>query len=147
MSGKLEQNRYKYAHLLLGKARHLTVSARQKELAPLRISSRQAYILYFLYHLGHKATVAELAVDSDREKNTISLQMTIMAKDGLVRKIQEVPKSRLLSYELTEKGIEAYNKSKDSKTEKAIMTTLSKEECEQLISLLEKIIKKAEKYQ
>jgi DNA-binding MarR family transcriptional regulator len=73
--------------------------------------------------------------------------MTTLEKDGLVKKIREVPKSRLLRFELTEKGLDIYNKSKNRKVDKAIMSTLSKEEREQLISLLKKIISKAEKYQ
>jgi DNA-binding MarR family transcriptional regulator len=123
------------------------LNARQKELSPYHLSSRQAYILFLLYHLGQRATLATLAKDGDREINTISLQMTTLEKDGLVKKIREVPKSRLLRFELTEKGLDIYNKSKNRKVDKAIMSTLSKEEREQLISLLKKIISKAEKYQ
>jgi DNA-binding MarR family transcriptional regulator len=52
-----------------------------------------------------------------------------------------------LRFELTEKGLDIYNKSKNRKVDKAIMLALSKEEREQLISLLKKIISKAEKYQ
>jgi DNA-binding MarR family transcriptional regulator len=123
------------------------LNARQKELAPYHLSSRQAYILYLLYHLDRRATLATLAKDGDREINTISLQMTTLEKDGLVKKIREVPKSRLLRFELTAKGLDIYNKSKNRKVDKAIMSALSKEEREQLISLLKKIISKAEKYQ
>jgi DNA-binding MarR family transcriptional regulator len=141
------RNRGLYARLLIGRARHLMLNARQKELSPYHLSSRQAYILFLLYHLGQRATLATLAKDGDREINTISLQMTTLEKDGLVKKIREVPKSRLLRFELTEKGLDIYNKSKNRKVDKAIMSTLSKEEREQLISLLKKIISKAEKYQ
>lgn len=141
------RNRGLYARLLIGRTRHLMLNARQKELSPYHLSSRQAYILFLLYHLGQRATLATLAKDGDREINTISLQMTTLEKDGLVKKIREVPKSRLLRFELTEKGLDIYNKSKNRKVDKAIMLALSKEEREQLISLLKKIISKAEKYQ
>ena len=146
------RNRGMYARLLLGRARRLMLYARNKELAPYHISSNQAFLLYILYyhahnHPDHKITLAELAKESDREKNTISLQMTTMAKDGLVKKIREVPKSNQLSFELTEKGMDAFNKSKNWKTDKAIMSSLSKEELDQLLILLQKIIAKAEKFQ
>jgi DNA-binding MarR family transcriptional regulator len=98
-------------------------------------------------HPDHRITLAELTQQTDREKNTISLQMTTMEKDGLVKKIREVPKSNQLSFELTEKGLDAFQKSKDWKTDKAIMSALSKEEIDMLMVLLKKIIKKAEKYQ
>jgi len=41
---------------------------------------------------------------TDREINTLSMQMMRMEKDGLVRKTRETPKSTLLSFEMTEKG-------------------------------------------
>jgi DNA-binding MarR family transcriptional regulator len=149
---KSTRNRGMYARLLLGRARRLMLYARNKELAPYHISSNQAFLLYILYyhsrnHTDHRITLAELARESDREKNTISLQMTTMAKDGFVKKIREVPKSNQLSFELTEKGLDAFNKSKNWKTDKAIMSCLSREELSQLTTLLKKIIIKAEKYQ
>ena len=73
--------------------------------------------------------------------------MTAMEKDGLVKKIREVPKSNKLSFDLTEKGLDAFNQSKDFKIDKAIMSVLSKEELKLLMALLNKIIKKAKQYQ
>jgi DNA-binding MarR family transcriptional regulator len=146
------RNRHMQARQLLGKARRMMLYARNKELAPYRISSNQAFLLFVIYyhsqkHPDHRITLAELSQQTDREKNTISLQMTTMEKDGLVKKIREVPKSNQLSFELTEKGLDAFHKSKHWKTDKAIMSALSKEELETLVGLLTKIIKKAEKYQ
>ena len=135
-----------YARLLLGRARHLMVKARQKELAPYHISPRQANVLFILYNLGHKATLSELAKHTDRENNTLSIQMTRMERDGIVKKIRETPKSTLISFELTEKGIEIYEFAKQSKTLKEIMSVLSEEERQMLIAILKKIIKKAGKY-
>jgi DNA-binding MarR family transcriptional regulator len=145
-------NKHMQARQLLGRARRLMLYARNKELAPYHISSNQAFLLFVIYYHGlnhpdHKISLAELAKESDREKNTISLQMSAMAKQGLVKKIREIPKSNQLSFELTEKGLDTFNKSKDWRTDKAIMSTLSKEELELLMALLSKIIKKAEKYQ
>jgi DNA-binding MarR family transcriptional regulator len=140
------------ARQLLGRTKRLMLSARNKELAQLHISSNQALLLWVIYHHnfdhpGHKITLTELAKESDREKNTISLQMTAMEKDGLVKKIREVPKSNKLSFDLTEKGLDAFNQSKDFKIDKAIMSVLSKEELKMLMALLNKIIKKAKQYQ
>jgi DNA-binding MarR family transcriptional regulator len=52
-----------------------------------------------------------------------------------------------LSFDLTEKGLDAFNQSKDFKIDKAIMSVLSKEELKLLMALLNKIIKKAKQYQ
>jgi DNA-binding MarR family transcriptional regulator len=63
-----------------------------------------------------------------------------------VKKTRQTPKSTLLTIEITEKGIETYRNTRKSKSEKAIMSVLSEEECQHLISLLNKIIEKAESY-
>lgn len=132
-----------YSWLLISRARESLFKARQKELAPYHITTRQAYVLYVLYHLGHKATLAELAHQLKRGVNTISMQMKRMEKDGLVKKIRETPKSTLLNFELTEKGLETFYISNKIISVKDVMSVLSEEERQQLISMLEKIISKA----
>jgi DNA-binding MarR family transcriptional regulator len=68
-----------------------------------------------------------------------------LIKEGLLKKIRETPKSTLLSFELTEKGFDAFNFSNDRiKADREIMSVLSEEERQQLISMLNKIITKAE---
>ena len=136
-----------YARLLLGRARHLMVKARQKELNPYHISPQQANVLYILCNLGHKATLSELAKHTDRENNTLSTQMSRMERDGIVKKVRETPKSTLLYFELTDKGIDTYNFVKKMKTIKDIMSVLSEEERQEFISILQKIINEAGKYQ
>jgi DNA-binding MarR family transcriptional regulator len=69
-----------------------------------------------------------------------------MEREGLVKKTRESPKSKLLRFELTEKGMESYKASHKSKSINVIMTALSEEERQQLIGLLQKVIGKAEKY-
>jgi DNA-binding MarR family transcriptional regulator len=142
----ISQNSSLYARLLLGRARHSMLNARQKELAPYHISPRQAYILFILSNLGHKATLTELAKHCDRGLNTLSIQMSKMEKDGLVKKAREVPKSTLLSFELTEKGMEIFKKSAEQKADRAIMSVLSEDERQELINMLQKIITKAGDY-
>jgi DNA-binding MarR family transcriptional regulator len=135
-----------YSRLLIGKARHLLLRARQKELSPFQISPRQASVLSVIYDLGDEANLTTLAQVTDRNANTLSIQMTRMEKDGLVKKVRVTPKSNQLRFELTEKGLEAYENSKAMKTVKAIMSALTEKERQQLIGLLEKLIKKAEQY-
>jgi DNA-binding MarR family transcriptional regulator len=72
--------------------------------------------------------------------------MTRMERDGIVKKVRETPKSTLISFELTAKGIETYNYVKKMKTIKHIMSVLSEEERQELISTLQKIIIEAAKY-
>jgi len=135
-----------YARLLLGRAVHLLLKARQKELAPFYISAQQVQLLSILHNLGHKATLNELSKYSERGINTISAQITKMEKEGLVKKSRVIPKSTLLCIELTESGLEIYNHTNELKQDKAIMSVLSKEECQKLILMLDKIITRAKKH-
>jgi DNA-binding MarR family transcriptional regulator len=50
-------------------------------------------------------------------------------------------------FELTQKGIDTYLKCNKDKSVKGIMAVLSEEENRQLISILEKLNKKAERYE
>lgn len=146
MEDKVAQNQVLYARLLLGRARHTMLNARRKELAPFHISPRQAYVLFILSNLGHKATLTELAGFCERGINTLSIQMSKMEKDGLVKKSRETPKSTLLTFELTEKGAQLFKKSNQQKSDKEIMSVLTEAECGQLITMLQKIINKANQY-
>jgi DNA-binding MarR family transcriptional regulator len=69
-----------------------------------------------------------------------------MERDGLIKKLRENPRSVLLKYELTKKGIEAYKTSSKMKSEKAIFSVLSEEERQQLISIMNKVIVRTAKY-
>ena len=105
---KIAQNSYKYSWHLIGKVSHLLFWVRQRELMPYNILPRQAYILFLLYNLDHKATLDELSRLTDRKTGTLSIIISRMERDGLVKKIRENPRSVLLKYELTEKGVAAY---------------------------------------
>jgi DNA-binding MarR family transcriptional regulator len=69
-----------------------------------------------------------------------------MEKNGLVRKVRETPKSALISFELTAKGIETYKKSTKTSSVEKIMSALNEDERQQLIALLKKVATAAEKY-
>ena len=102
--------------------------------------------MLILRDLGRKSTLNELANYTERGVNTLSEQMTKMENYGLVSKTRETPKSTLLSFGLTKKGLEVCNYSCEMRTDEEIMSVLSEEERKQLISMLEKLISKAEKY-
>ena len=144
MEKLISRNSSMYSRYLIGKVRHYMNRARQKELRPIDISPRQATILFILNSLGRKSTLTELSKHSDRQINTLSQQITRMEKNGLVRKVRETPKSALISFELTEKGTEIYNKSVETSSVEQIMSVLTEEERQQLISLLKKIAAAAE---
>ncbi len=140
------KNSILYSRFLIGRARHFFVAVREKELSPYHISPPQAHILNIINNLGNKATLAELAERTDRIINTLSIQMTKLEKAGLVKKIRDTPKSNKLRFELTEKGLYVCKKIKKTRSLTVIMSALTEEERQQLIPLLEKIVKNATKY-
>lgn len=148
MDGILEQtisqNSSFYCRYLINEARHFLLQARKKDLSQYHVTPEQIQIILVIYTL-HKTTLAELAKLTNRTTNTLSNKMIKMEKDGLVKKTRETPKSTLLSFELTEKGYSVFDKGKDKVTEE-IMSVLSEEERQQLISILRNIIDKAKKF-
>jgi DNA-binding MarR family transcriptional regulator len=136
-----------YARYLLGRVRFFMTRARRHELIQYNVSPRQAYILFLLHTLGQSTTLNELAWHTDRKINTLSINMTKMERDGLVKKVREPSSSMQIKFELTQKGIDTYLKCNTDKSVKAIMSVLSEEENQQLISILEKLSKKAERYE
>jgi DNA-binding MarR family transcriptional regulator len=143
---RISRDSSRYAYLLMGRAREYMLKAREQELAPHQITHRQAYVADILYNLGRKATLTELARNVDRGVNTLSYLMTRMERDGLVKGVREKPKSTLLKFELTEKGIAAYKKSEERASIHEIMSVLSEEERQQLILMMQKLISATEKY-
>lgn len=132
-----------YVRVLLGRARRYMFKARELELAPFGVSPEQAFILFILHNLDHKATLAELASLTERGINTTSFHMIRMVKEGLVKKTREDRKTTLLKFELTEKGIIIFNNSSKMESDRKIMSIFSNEERSQLISMLQRIINKA----
>ena len=140
MKDLVPKNSSIYARHLIGRVRHLMLLARQKELTQYHITPNQFNVLQILYKLGQHATLAELSIYCYRGISNLSTQVTKMEKDGLVKKSRESPKSHLLKVELTRKGLACYQITKEIKSAKMIMSILSEEERQELISILKKII-------
>jgi DNA-binding MarR family transcriptional regulator len=65
-----------------------------------------------------------------------------MEKDGLIKRIKDTPKSRLLRMELTDKGLEMIKIGKDSKTIDTILSVLTEKELQAMYVSLNKILGK-----
>jgi DNA-binding MarR family transcriptional regulator len=92
--------------------------------------------------MGSNATLSEVAKHADRKINAICRQSIIMERDGLIERIKDTPKSRLLRMELTGKGRDMLKISKESKSINALYSVLSDEELQQTYSSLSKLFKK-----
>ena len=135
---------YLYSRLLIGKTRQLLFRARKKELDTYHISPREAHVITCIYELGDRANLNALAERTERNLNTLSINMTKMEQAGLVKKIRDTPKSTKLRYELTQTGLNIFNDINGIKSAKKVMGALSEEERRQLITLLEKIVNKSQ---
>ena len=131
--------------LLMGKINHLTFLARQRELSQYHIPGQQLHVLRIIQELGSKASLSEIAKNVERKINVISRQTITMEKDGLIRRLKDVPKSRLLRIELSDKGQEMLKIGKESKTIDAILSTLTEKEKQQVYTSLSKILAKLKK--
>ena len=137
-------NSLMYSRFLIGKTRQILLRARKKELDACSVTPRQAHVLTCIYELGKKADLSALAERTERNMNTLSINMTKMEQDGLVKKIRDTPKSTKLRFELTERGYYIYQNVRKVKSAKTIMSALTEEERQQLIALLEKIVDKSQ---
>jgi DNA-binding MarR family transcriptional regulator len=88
------------------------------------------------------ATLSEVAKHADRKINAICRQSIIMERDGLIERIKDTPKSRLLRMELTNKGRDMLKISKESKSINALYSVLAEEELQQTYSSLSKLFSK-----
>jgi DNA-binding MarR family transcriptional regulator len=88
------------------------------------------------------ATLSEVAKHADRKINAICRQSIIMERDGLIERIKDTPKSRLLRMELTNKGRDMLKISKESKSINALYSVLAEEELQQTYSSLIKLFSK-----
>jgi DNA-binding MarR family transcriptional regulator len=131
---------------LVGRANHSILVLRQRELRQHGVAFSQLYLLGRIKDLGTDATLNELAKQVERQPNVISKQTVCMENDGLIKRIKNKPKSNLLKLELTQKGLELIEIARQSESIDAIFSSLSKDERQQMESILNKILIKTQKY-
>ena len=129
--------------VLLAQARHAMFKVRQKELDQYNLRPRRAAVLFVVQAIGGHATPAEISRWLFREPHSISVLLSAMEKEGLVKKTKDLDKKNLIRVELTEKGLEAYEKSNQRGSIHEIISCLSEEEHQQLRAILQKLLDKA----
>lgn len=132
--------------LLFSSIHHKMVALREKELYPYNITTSQLRLLRIIESLGSKAILSEVAKIVERKLDVISRQATMMEKDGIITRIRDKPKSRLLRLELTEKGKELLRTIHSSQGMNEVLSVLSKKERQQMSSALKKVLTKLNKY-
>jgi MarR family transcriptional regulator for hemolysin len=129
--------------VLLSQAADATLRARQKELDQYGISAAQAAVLFVIQAIGERATPAEITRWLLREPHTVSELLSRMEKERLVNKAKDLERKNLVRVSITEKGRQAYRQSTKRKSIYKVMSSLSKEERQQLRSYLERLRNKA----
>jgi DNA-binding MarR family transcriptional regulator len=124
----------------LVKVHHSLFFLRQKELSPSHIAAQQLQVLRVIQGLGAEATLSAIAKKVERKLDVISRQAVRMEKDGLIKRVKDNPKSRLLRIELTAKGLDMLKISRESESINAILSVLTEEEHRQINSALNKIL-------
>ena len=132
--------------LLFSSIHHKMVALREKELYPHNITTSQLRLLRIIENLGSKAILSEVAKIVERNLDVISRQAIMMERDGIITRIRDKPKSRLLRLELTEKGKELLRTIHSSQGMNEVLSVLSKKERQQMSSALKKVLTKLNKY-
>ena len=118
----------------------------QRELNKYHIPHRQTHILRTIKGLGPNATLTAVAKEVDRAPNAISKQTMSMEKGGLIKRVKVSDKSNLMRLELTDKGIYMIKVARKSESIDWIFSFLTEEECQQLESILNKVLNNTKEY-
>ncbi len=136
-------DKYYALWLLLILVRDAIHRARQEELRQVGITASEAGVLFYAQALGDRATPAEISRCLFKRPHGISMLVSRMEREGLVKKVSDLDRKNLVRVELTEKGQEAYNYASKRAVIHRIISSLSEEERQQLSSNLEKLRSRA----
>lgn len=129
--------------LLLMQTRRIMFKARKNELFSLDVVADHSAIFFLIHTLGRNAIPAEISRILFREPHTVSAVVSRLEKTGFVRKIKDLQRKNMIRLELTQKGLDAYNRATKKETIHNIINTLSSREQKTFALLLEKLQKKA----
>ena len=129
--------------VLLHQACDAMIRARENELRPIGISRMQAAVLFIVKAVTAPATPAEISHWLFREPHTVSGLLDRMEKQGLIRRVKDLERKNLIRVVITEKGEEAYQRSREMKVIHKILSHLSQKEYDNLWAYLETLRNKA----
>ncbi|MDD5191488.1 MAG: MarR family transcriptional regulator, partial [Dehalococcoidales bacterium] len=109
---------------LLRQTRDAMVKARDRELEKHGSSTIQAAVLFTIQDIGPEATPAEISRRMVREPHSISGLLSRMEKQGLIKRVKDLPKKNMVRVTLTAKGKEAYEYSTQRAAMYEIMSVL-----------------------
>jgi len=119
------------------------IRARENEVREFGISMMQAAVLFIVKAIDGPATPAEISRWLFREPHTVSGLLDRMEKQGLVRQVKDLERKNMIRVVITGKGEEAYQRSRDLKVIRTILSSLSAKQREALRPYLETLRNKA----
>ncbi len=131
--------------MFLTHTRYAIYRAREKELQRYGVSPEQVGILFIVQALGNRATPSEISRFIIRQPHTVSALIERMEKRGLIKRVHDLDKKNLVRVSLTDKGQKTYELSTKRGPIHRIMGSITHEERQQLIKILEKLNTQARK--
>jgi DNA-binding MarR family transcriptional regulator len=122
---------------LIFRVRDIMLRARQKELHQYRISAHRSSALYILKTAGSNTTTKEIARRLFKRPHTVSELLSRMEKDGLITKVKDHSRNNQIQACLTDKGLEAYYQSSKRESIRRMMSSISEEDHQHLMSALQ----------
>jgi DNA-binding MarR family transcriptional regulator len=129
---------YRLFHLLR-QTSDSVYKAREIELKPYNISPEQAGALVCIHTLGHEATPAELSRWLFRQRNSITILLNRMQKQGLIEKKVNKNRKNSITLSLTKKGYDAYKNAIEFRAYYPVIDVLPEIKRKQLWFLLQTI--------
>jgi DNA-binding MarR family transcriptional regulator len=127
-------------------ARDVLFRVRDSELSEYGITAVEARALFIVNLIGEQTTPAMIARWMLREHNTVTALLKRMENKGLITKVKDPNKRNSWIVGLTEKGREAYQNSLKRTAIHKILSVLTEEEKEVMISNLQKVCDETFKY-
>jgi len=129
--------------VLLRQTRDAMIKAREKELEKVGISSIQSAVLFTIKAINGNATPAEISRRLVREPHSVSGLLSRMEKQGLIRRLKDLPRRNMVRIVMTAKGEAVYRESTERRVVHEVMDGLTGDEQRQLWEHLERIRDKA----
>jgi DNA-binding MarR family transcriptional regulator len=123
---------FNHAHFIINKAR-------ERELKQYELTPEQVSILFIVRALSGKLTPANIARLYQLKRHTVSTMVARMEKKGLVKRVPDTTFKNRLRICITEKGEAAYQQSTKRLSIHGILGSLSEEEYDQFLHLMQKI--------
>jgi len=114
--------------------RRAMYKARAKELLQYGITPEEAALLFAVQAIGYRATPAEISRWLLREPHSTIGLLNRMERKGLLKRSKDLERKNLVRVAITKKGQQAYSHAAKRESIHRILSSLSKEKCDQLES-------------